>query len=211
MNSISLVALTASALVTSGASAAFAVYQQYEAWASSVNNGILLPGGQPQTIITENFNSYSGAYANPLVGTTGPITWTANAFSFDAGIQPSLYASNGWLSTGAPDNALTFTFDPGVHAVGGNFFSRNAALELQPALVAVYFADSSSVQYVTSATGFSGITSSTVAISYISVQVYPVPAGVNYAAVDNLYFGVPSPSALALLSVAGLVGGRRRR
>ena len=94
---------------------------------------------------------------------------------------------------------------------GGNFFSRNAALELQPALVAVYFADSSSVQYVTSATGFTGITSSTVAISYISVQVYPAPAGVNYAAVDNLYFGVPSPGALALLSVAGLVGGRRRR
>jgi hypothetical protein len=211
MKSTSVIALTAAALVSSAATASFAVYQQYEAWAFAVNNGINLPAGQPQTIITESFNAYSGAYANPLVGTTGPITWTANAFSFNAGIQPSLYANNGWLSTADTDNALTFTFDPGVYSVGGNFFSRNAAFELQPALVAVYFADSSSVQYVTSATGFSGITSFSVAISYISVQVYPVPAGVNYSAVDNLYFGVPAPGAVALLGVAGLVGGRRRR
>jgi hypothetical protein len=45
----------------------------------------------------------------------------------------------------------------------------------------------------------------------MSMQVYPVPAGVNYIAVDNLYFGVPSPGAFALLGVAGLIGGRRRR
>lgn len=212
MNSISLIALTASALVASGATAGLAVYQQYETWAFCVNNGILLPGNTPETIITENFNSYSGAYANPLVGTTGPITWTANAFDPNSG-TPSLFASNGWLSTAGPDNALNFTFEPGVYAVGGNFFSRNAAFELRPALVGIFFSDgSSSIQYVTSATGFSGFTSFEVAISSMSVQVFPAPAGVNYAAVDNLYFGVvPSPGALGLLSVAGLVGGRRRR
>ncbi len=111
-----------------------------------------------------------------------------------------------------PDNALDFTFAPGVQAVGGNFFSRNAAFELQPALIGIFFEDgSSSIQYVTSTTGFSGFISSTVAISRMQVQVYPVPAGVNYAAVDNLYFGVPAPGAFALLGVAGLVGSRRRR
>jgi len=211
MKSISLVAFTASALVSSAATAGLSVYQQYETWAFCVNNGILLPGGVPETIITENFNSYSGAYANPLVGSTGPIAWTANASNF-TGATPSLFASNGWLSTAGPDNALNFTFAPGVYAVGGNFFSRNAAFELRPALIGIFFEDgSSSIQYVTSSTGFSGFTSQGLAISSMSVQVYSSPAGVNYAAVDNLYFGVPSPGALGLLSLAGLVGGRRRR
>ena len=209
MNSFPLIALTASAFVSSAATAGLAVFQQYETWAFSVNNGLGLAGQVPLSIITENFNAYSGAYANPLVGNTGPITWTAESYNT---ASPGLFANNGWLSTSGPDEVLNFTFEPGVYAVGGNFFSRDAAFELRPALVAVFFADgSASVQYVTSATGFSGFTSSDVAISSMSMQVYPVPAGVNYIAVDNLYFGVPSPGALALLSVAGLVGGRRRR
>ena len=209
MKSISLIALTASALVSSAATAGLAVYQQYDTWAFSVNNGLGLAGQVPLSIITENFNAYSGAYANPLVGNTGSIAWTAESYN---AATPGLFANNGWLSTSGPDEVLNFTFEPGVYAVGGNFFSRDAAFELRPALVAVFFADgSASVQYVTSATGFSGFTSSDVAISSMSMQVYPVPAGVNYIAVDNLYFGVPSPGALALLSVAGLVGGRRRR
>lgn len=209
MNSFPLIALTASAFVSSVATAGLAVFQQYETWAFSVNNGLGLAGQVPLGIITENFNSYSGAYANPLVGNTGPIEWTAVSYNTPT---PGLFASNGWLSTSGPDEVLNFTFEPGVYAVGGNFFSRDAAFELRPAIVAVFFADgSASVQNVTSATGFSGFTSSDVAISSMSMQVYPVPAGVNYIAVDNLYFGVPSPGAIGLLGVAGLVGSRRRR
>ena len=82
-----------------------------------------------------------------------------------------------------------------------------------PALVGIFFADgSSSIQYVTSQSGFSGFISSELAITSLTVSVYPVPAGVNFAAVDNLYFGipVPAPSALGLLGLAGLVGRRRR-
>jgi hypothetical protein len=209
MNSFPLIALTASAFVSSAATAGLAVYQQYETWAFSLNNGLGLAGQVPLSIITENFNAYSGAYANPLVGNAGPIEWTAVSYNT---ASPGLFANNGWLSTSGPDEVLNFTFEPGVYAVGGNFFSRDAAFELRPALVSIFFADgSASVQYVTSATGFSGFTSSGVAISSMSMQVYPVPAGVNYIAVDNLYFGVPSPGAFALLGVAGLVGGRRRR
>ncbi len=210
MNTFSLVALTASAFVSSAATAGLAVYQQYETWAFSVNNGLGLAGQVPLSIITENFNAYSGAYANPLVGNTGPIEWTAESYNT---ASPGLFANNGWLSTSGPDEVLNFTFEPGVYAVGGNFFSRDAAFELRPALVSIFFADgSASVQYVTSATGFSGFTSSGEAISSMSMQVYPVPAGVNYIAVDNLYFGVvPSPGALGLLGAAGLIGSRRRR
>jgi len=43
------------------------------------------------------------------------------------------------------------------------------------------------------------------------VQVYPSTAGVNFATVDNLYFGVvPAPGAVALIGLAALVSRRRR-
>jgi xanthosine utilization system XapX-like protein len=38
-----------------------------------------------------------------------------------------------------------------------------------------------------------------------------LPAGTNFATVDNLYFAVPAPGAIALLGVAGLVSGARKR
>jgi len=101
----------------------------------------------------------------------------------------------------------------GVRAVGGNFFTRDASFNVIPALVGIIFADgSSSIQNVTSTSGFFGFISSDLAITSLQVSVYPAPAGVNFAAVDNLYFGipVPAPSALGLLGLAGIVGRRRR-
>ena len=106
---------------------------------------------------------------------------------------------------------MVFNFAPGVHAVGGNFFSRDAAFQVTPALVGIFFEDgSSSIQFVSSVDGFSGFISSSLAISSLTVSVYSVTPAVNYAAVDNLYFGVPAPGALGLLGLAGLVGRRRR-
>ncbi|MEI6273195.1 MAG: hypothetical protein WCQ03_06970 [Phycisphaerae bacterium] len=165
---------------------------------------------QPNQIVQEDFNSYNGAYANGLTGTAGPIEWTASAMDFNDG-PSSLIANLGRLSTAAPDQGLLFQFAPGVFAVGGNFFSRDAGFNVVPALVGVFFADgTSSVQYVSTENGFSGFISS-VAITQLMVQVYPVPAGVNFAAADNLYFGVvPAPGAAALIGLAALVSRRRR-
>jgi len=68
----------------------------------------------------------------------------------------------------------------------------------------------SSATAVSTENGFSGFISS-VAITQLMVEVYPSPAGVNFAAADNLYFGVvPAPGAAALLGLAALVSRRRR-
>lgn len=195
-----------SAFIASSANAALSVFQQKDTWAFCVENGILM--SQPNQIVTENFNSYSGAYANGLTGNVGPIQWTAsNTF----GTTSSLIANSGWLSTTAADHELKFTFAPGVFAVAGNFFSRDAGFNIIPALVGVFLADgTSSLQNVSSQDGFSGFISDT-AITQLIVSVYPVPAGVNYAAVNNLYFGVvPAPGAAALIGLAALVSRRRR-
>lgn len=197
-----------SACIASSADAALSVFQQKATWAYCVENGILM--SQPNQIVVEDFKSYSGAYANGLTGNAGPIQWTASAINY-IGAPSSLVVNTARLSSAAPDQNLAFTFAPGVFAVGGNFFSRDAGFNVIPALVGVSFADgSSSVQYVTSETGFSGFISD-VAITQLMVSVYPVPAGVNYAAVNNLYFGVvPAPGAAALLGLAALISRRRR-
>ncbi len=197
-----------STFIASSADAALSVFQQKAAWAYCVENGILM--SQPNQIVQEDFNSYNGAYANGLTGTAGPIQWTATAVDFNEG-PSSLIANSGRLSTAAPDQGLLFQFAPGVFAVGGNFFSRDAGFNVVPALVGVFFADgTSSVQYVSTENGFSGFISS-VAITQLMVEAYPSPAGVNFAAADNLYFGVvPAPGAAALLGLAALVSRRRR-
>ena len=210
MKTFLLLTVATSAFISSSASAAIATFQQYGAWQFAVTNGILLPA--PLSIITENFNAYSGSYSNPLVGTTGPIQWSAAAVS-TVPIPTNIVANSGWLSTNGADENLLFTFAPGVRAVGGNFFTRDSSFNVIPALVGIFFADgSSSIQYVSSTSGFSGFISSDVAITSLQVSVYPAPAGVNFAAIDNLYFGipVPAPSVLGLLGLAGLVGRRRR-
>ena len=196
------------AFIASSADAALSVFQQKDTWAFCVENGILM--SQPNQIVVEDFNSYSGAYANGLTGNAGPIQWSASAINY-IGAPSSLVVDSGRLSSADPDMGLAFTFAPGVFAVGGNFFSRDAGFNVIPALVGVSFVDgSSSQQYVTSLTGFSGFISD-VAITQLMVSVYPVPAGVNYAAVNNLYFGVvPAPGAAALLGLAALVSRRRR-
>ncbi|MSR35006.1 MAG: hypothetical protein EXS12_09510 [Phycisphaerales bacterium] len=103
-----------------------------------------------------------------------------------------------------------FNFEPGVFAVGGNFFSRDASFNTIPALIGVFFENgTSSLQYVSTVNDFSGFISS-VAITKLIVEVFPFDAG-HYPTVDNLYFGVvPAPGAAALLSLAALVSRRRR-
>ena len=200
MKSLSAVALVASALVASSASAGIVVTTSQAIWNNRVATDGLL-------VETETFNSIADGYRPaPFAGSTASVNWSAFA---DGG----LYVQGGVFSTEFPD-ALTFTFTPGVRAVGGNFFGVDAEFANAAVFFSVLLSDGTSYEGEASSpasfTGFRSTTAATIASLTINVE-NAVGAAAVYPSVDNLYFGVPAPGAVALLGVAGLVGSRRRR
>jgi hypothetical protein len=185
--------------MTQAASAAMVTFSNATLW-----NGF--SAAQGASIATENFNSYNGFYVNGLTGNAGGIQWTASA-------PGNLYAGLGFMSTNNAEALLTFNLSPSVQGVGGNFFSTDASFNVLPAIIGVQLADGSAyVGYAASAADFIGFYSTGAAISSISVSVTGnLPAGTHFATVDNLYFAVPAPGAMALIGVAGLIGGSRKR
>jgi hypothetical protein len=117
------------------------------------------------------------------------------------------------MSTILSPVTLTFALSPSVQGVAGNFFGTDDSFGIVPAIVGVQLADGSSyIGYAASAADFVGFYSTGAAISSISVSASNVSGTNNiFATVDNLYFAVPAPGALALIGVAGLVGARRAR
>jgi hypothetical protein len=61
-----------------------------------------------------------------------------------------------------------------------------------------------------SQTDFIGFYSATASITSLSITATGVGSGDVFSTVDNLYFAVPAPGAIALLGAAGLVARRRR-
>jgi hypothetical protein len=199
MKSVSAVALVASALVASSASAGIVVYTNQSIWNARVATDGLV-------VETETFNSIADGYRPaPFAGSTASVNWSAFA---DGG----LYVQGGVFSTEFPD-PLTFTFTPGVRAVGGNFFGVDAEFANAAVFFSVLLSDGTSYEGEASSpasfTGFRSTTAATIASLTINVE-NAVGAAAVYPSVDNLYFGVPAPGAVALLGVAGLVGSRRR-
>ncbi len=158
------------------------------------------------TVATATFNSYNGFYANGLTGNAGGIQWTATA-------PGNLYAGLGYMSTNNAEALLTFNLSPSVQGVAGNFFATDASFNILPAIIGVVLADGSAyVGNTTSLANFVGFFSTGAAISSISISVAGnLPAGTNFSTVDNLYFAVPAPGAVALIGLAGLIGGSRKR
>ena len=196
---IALSAAAMTVVMTQAASAAMVTFTNNALWSS-------FSAAQGNTVATETFNAYNGFYANGLTGNAGGIQWTASA-------PGNLYAGSGFMSTNSAEALLTFNLSPSVQGVGGNFFATDASFAILPAIIGVQLADGSAyVGYATTAADFVGFYSTGAAISSISVSVAGnLPAGTNFATVDNLYFAVPAPGAIALLGVAGLVGGARKR
>ena len=196
---IALSAAAMTVVMTQAASAAMVTFTNATLW-----NGFTVAQGG--SVATETFNSYNGFYLNGLTGNAGGIQWTASA-------PGNLYAGSGFMSTNSPEALLTFNLSPSVQGVAGNFFATDANFNILPAIIGVQLADGSAyVGYAASAADFVGFYSTGAAISSISVSVAGnLPAGTNFATVDNLYFAVPAPGAVARIGVAGLIGGSRKR
>ena len=185
--------------ITSAVSAAVTSYSDFSFWTEDV-----VASGS--SVATETFNSYSGFYST-MTGSTGGINWTADAFN-------GLYCDAGLFSVNQANVAATFTFAPGVQAVGGNIFGTDFNFDsISNAKIKVTLADGSAyVGYSSSAEDFVGFVSDGAAIS--SMTILATKPGVNvWVTADNLYFGVtavPAPGAIALVGLAGLVSRRRR-
>jgi hypothetical protein len=195
-----LPAATLLVAISSPASAAIVVYVNQGLWNSAVTNAGLV-------VETETFDEVEdGFHESPFGGSTASVEWSASA-------SAGLYAQGGVLSTNSPET-LTFTFTPGVRAVGGNFFGTDVAFNNAAVFFSVLLSDGTSYEGEASSpasfTGFRSTTAATIASLTINVE-NAVGTGAVYPSVDNLYFGVPAPGAVALLGVAGLVGSRRRR
>ena len=197
---IAFSALAISVVMTQAASAAMVTFTNNTLWtnfAASQGNS---------AVATETFDSYNGFYLNGLTGNAGGIQWTASA-------PGELYAGSGYMSTNSADALLTFTLSPSVQGVAGNFFATDASFNILPAIIGVQLADGSAyVGNTTSLADFVGFYSTGASISSISITTLGnLPAGTNFATVNNLYFAVPAPGAIALIGVAGLIGGTRKR
>ena len=198
--------LAISALVTlsavQGASAAVAVFTNYNVWGSTVTaNG--------QTVADENFNSFGPGTPMTLTGSPVPasgITWTATAPT------NGVVADGSTVRTAAATDALVFDFAPGVRGIGGNIYT--SALEKAPSFAFIEVTLADGVSYFgnsDNAEMFIGFYSDTTSIAKLTITVYQVLGQDSFATVDNLYFAVPAPGVLALLAAAGLVSGHTRR
>ena len=198
---IAFSAVAMSVVMTQAASAAMVTFTNNTLWTSfAASQG-------NSAVATETFNAYNGFYLNGLTGNAGGgIQWTASA-------PGELYAGLGMMSTNTADALLTFTLSPSVQGVAGNFFATDASFNILPAIIGVQLADGSAYVGNTSALAdFVGFYSTGASISSISITVLGnLPAGTNFATVDNLYFAVPAPGAVALIGLAGLIGGSRKR
>lgn len=168
--------------------------------------------GAGLTTVTETFDGISnGFYSNPYTASIGSVgsgmTWTATA-------PGGLYVQSGLFSTNNPAD-LTFTFSPGIQAVAGNFFATDIDFNTVSALFRVTLSDGTGYEgFADASSDFTGFYSTSGAtITSLTVRVSSLQGATNlFPTVDNLYFGIPAPGALALVGAAGVLGfGMRRR
>jgi len=194
-----LFAASVAAYLTSTASAAIFTFNSQTLFNNYATN-------HGAGVFTESFDSYTGG-APTFIGTLGGVNWTASAVG-------GMYASAGIMSTNISSATMDFSFSHGVNGVGGHFFATLWDFTVVPSTVLIGLSDGSGfIGTIDTSNQFTGFWSTGLSITSISIGVADGPAGGDiYASAGSLSFAiVPAPGAIALIGLAGLVGGRRRR
>lgn len=163
---------------------------------------------------SENFDSIPVGLQAPGLSFSG-----GDGFSYSAAGVPGadgaggtgeLFNDPGLLTLNSATDALQITFTGApVTAVGGLFLATDINFFEVPFDVFVTLSDGTTESF--NGSGFVGFTSS-MAISSITIDS-PDVAGPSWPAADILIVGsqIPTPGAVAVLGLGGLVAARRRR
>lgn len=160
----------------------------------------------------------AGAYTETFTGNAG----STSSQSFSGGTPLMGYTITGpaaggvyregtFIGNNNSNSTFTITFTSGnVLAVGGNFFITdfNDAFVTNAAVTLTYNDGTTTTFTPADASAFSGYVSNLP----ITSLVMSAPGASRFNTIDNLIVSsVPTPGAAAVLALAGLVAGRRRR
>jgi len=162
-------------------------------------------------VIREDFSTVvPGLTSNSLLGQVGSeAAWTASAIG-------GLSSYNNALHTLQAGRSVSVEFTSGrVFGIGADYFFKNGAGEAVGGYVTLALSDGTQfVRTVSSSDTFAGFWSNDAAITRITISPVGPGANLNFLGMDNMDIGfapVPTPGAIALLSLAGYTAGRRRR
>ena len=207
----------AAAVAVAGSANASLVFDSFQ---TAVNTGVTTAGSQIKFA-----SSPSWSTPNPVSGLTGGRTAVANGYSataatsvvvgsgvatLQAGREGGFGSLLSYSGTGA--NLTGYVFTLNVSATTGSnakliFGLTNAAGSSQ-----IESALNGTGTYIFSVSSFGGGYDAT-SITGVAFGLETLIGGSGGASMtfDSFTYAVPAPGALALLGVAGLVGGRRRR
>ena len=199
------IGVVASAVAVSPAVASMTVCDSrmtFAIWATMHND---------KAVIREDFSTVvAGVTANSLTGKIGSeAAWTASAIG-------GLDSYDNALHTLQAGRSISVDFASGqVFGVGGDFFFKNGSGQSVGGYVTLALSDGTQwVRTVTGSDTFAGFWSNDAAITRITISPVGPGANANFLGMDNMDIGfapVPTPGAIALLSLAGYTAGRRRR
>ena len=155
---------------------------------------------------TQTFESYTGAAAS-FSGGTGNYAWTASS-------PNGVFGQTGVIRTLSASDTLTFNFaSNNVYSVGGLFHYVNETGAFQGGVMKIRLSNGDEfIRTVTASTTFTGFLSEDFNITSLQLSHAPGVTGSTFAAAETMTLGVvPAPGAAALIALAGIVSGRRRR
>jgi MYXO-CTERM domain-containing protein len=195
----------ATAVLTSPALASVTVCDSrmtFAIWATMHND---------KAVIREDFSAVvPGLTSDSLTGKIGSeAAWTASAVG-------GLDSYDNALHTLQAGRSISVAFASGqVFGIGADYFFRNGSGQSVGGYVTLALSDGTQfVRTVTGSDTFAGFWSNDAAITRITISPVGPGANANFLGMDNMDIGfapVPTPGAIALLSLAGYAAGRRRR